>query len=412
MSKNNTLDRSLYIQERINIALDELIKLADKLDKCPTVAEYESIKHLGYRRRDLEKNLNMKYNDICKKYIPKYKVNSDRNISKESIFENIKRMITENGGVMTFDEMKEKGLPYSYSLFESKCNMTFNQIISYLGYDPVGTTTISRSKEIMLSDFYNLFLELGRVPYAQDLNKATMANRDTYMRIFGSTENICKLLDIDYVQHYKGTGAGKQCLDNNGGKCRSYMECVITNFFIDNDIAYIKEALYKELIQNDTRRFDWKLTIDDKIYYVEYAGIYYPNKMYSGFNKNYVNKIDGKIKDLKDGGNYDKCLFIFPEDIKTKSLKEIFESFLGVALKETKDKYKITTIEYFNKTNEELLEIVMRYSTTPEILPSTGIISKKESGTYDEIRKRFKTYNDFALHFGKQTLQPYKKLVV
>lgn len=153
------------------------------------------------------------------------------------------------------------------------------------------------------------------------------------------------------------------------------------------------------------RRFDWKLYLNGKTYYVEYAGMYYPDKTNSDINMRYVDKINSKIKDLKDIGVFNQYLFIYPEDIKTKTLKDIFESFLGIELIDG-NTYKINTMEYFTLSSEELLEIVMQYSTDHNILPSTSIIAKKESGIYKEIMKRFKSYNNFALHFGKQTISP------
>ena len=95
---------------------------------------------------------------------------------------------------------------------------------------------------------------------------------------------------------------------------------------------------------------------------------------------------------------------------RSKTLKEIFEPFLGVELEENKNGYNIAIVEYFNKTDKELLDIIMKHSTNANILPSTSIISRKEGGAYNEIRKRFKTYNNFALHFGMTTMCPPKLL--
>ena len=403
------IEKPLTDKERIDISINELIKLSNILNKCPTVSEYENIKHRGFGRRELEKQLNMKYNNICKKYIPEYSVNNDIDIPREKILNDMKNMLIENGGAMTYDQMKEKGLPYSQTVFESKCHMSFIQIIEYLGYTPLGTTTAMRTKEEMLSEFYDLFLKLKRVPYVRDLDNASTVNSSTYLKYFDSIENICELVDIDYTKYYKGTGAGKSCLDKNGGKCRSFMESILTNYYIDNELEYEKETSYNEFFTGDTRRFDWKLSLNNKYYYIEYCGMYYPNKMNSNMNMAYVKKIDSKIKDLKNIGAYHQCLFIFPEDIKTKTLKEIFEPFLGIKLKENNNSYRISTIEYFNKTNKELLDIIMKHSINNNVLPSTSIISSKEGGAYSEIRKRFKTYNNFAQHFGMTTMCPPSK---
>lgn len=238
------IDKPLTDEERIDISINELIKLADELDRCPTVAEYEIIEHKGFGRRVLESKLNIKYNDICRKYLPEYELNNDLDIPKEKILFDINNMLIENGRSMTFEEMKEQGLPYLYNIFESKCHMLFNEIITYLGYTPIGTTTIIRSKEEMLDDFNNLFLKLKRIPYVRELdNIMNTASWSTYIKHFGSIENVCKLLNIDYKKYYKGTGAGKICFDKNGDKCRSFVECVITNFYIDNKLEYKKRNI-------------------------------------------------------------------------------------------------------------------------------------------------------------------------
>jgi len=408
------IEKPLTDEERIEISIIELIKLSEELGKCPTVSEYESVIHKGFVRRVLEGKLHLKYNDICKLYISNYNVNSDRDIDPAEITENLKIVCEKLGRPPFYTELRDFGLHYSYNLFESKFHMSYNQLISNMGYEPSGSTTFIRSKEEMLDDFNKLFIKLKRVPYVDDLNKGDVASWSTYIKHFDSIENICELLDIDYDKYYKSTGAGSTCLDKNGGKCRSFTECIITNFYIDNNIEYIKEPKYIDvtIIKRDRRKFDWGLTVNGKKLFVEYAGMYYPNKMYSHINKKYVHKIDNKIEDLKNIGVFDKCLFIYPEDIKTKTLKEIFEPFLGVYLKDSIDTYKINTVEYFTKTSEELLEIVMGYSTTPDILPSTSIIAKRESALYKEIMKRFKGYNNFALHFGKTTMCPPKQLVI
>ena len=175
-------------EERVNISVNELIKLAHTLNKCPTVAEYESIKHRGYQRRDLEKHLKMKYNDICRKYISQYKLNNDMDVSKETIFKDMKDMLIKNGRAMTFDEMKEQGLHYSYSIFESKCNMLFNDIILHLGYIPIGTTTSTKTRDKMLNDFNKLFIKLNKIPTVKDLDKnnGETSNWSTYIRHFDS----------------------------------------------------------------------------------------------------------------------------------------------------------------------------------------------------------------------------------
>lgn len=403
------IDKPLSDKERIKISICELVELANKLNKCPTVAEYESEKYRGFSRRDLEKKLSLKYNDICKKYIFQFKLNNEVDIPKEKIIADIRDVFNKLGRAPLFKELKKFGLNYSFTTFNTKFNMDYNELIISMGYTPSGTTTLMRTKDEMLKDFNDLFLKLKRIPFVNDFaNNNDIADYSTYIRYFDSIENVCQLLNIDYEKYYKGKTPGKVCLDKNGDKCRSLIECNITNFLIDNSetLEYIKEPKYNELIKSDKRKFDWKLLVrgGDTSYYIEYAGMYYNDKPRGDITKKYKVKIDNKIKDLQKCGHLDKCLFIYPEDIKTKTLKEIFESFLGVELKHVENTYDITYLDYFCLTDEELLKKIMIYSNDKNILPSTAVISKNELGVYKQIIRRYKTYDNFAKHFGKMTL--------
>lgn len=402
------IEKPLTNEERILASVKELIKLAKKLNKCPTVYEFESINHRGFSRRELERRLGLKYNVICKTYIPEYTINHNLDISKEKIFEDMKNMLVENGCAMTFEQMKNNGLPYSHTVFESKCNMTFNQIIEYIGYTPVGSTTMVRTEEEMLRDFYDLFVKLKRIPYHNDMNNnKSIASAGTYIRYFGSIENVCKILNIDYRKYFKGAGAGKICFDNNGDICKSLEECNITNFFIGNNIIYDKQPKYNELIKGSRKLFDWKVFVNNQWYYVEYAGMY-SDKPRGSIGRKYKERLEDKIESLRLNGHLSKCLFIYPDDVKTKTLKEIFEPFLGIELKHVENTYNINYRECFSMTDEKLLEIIMPYSDNQDVLPSTRIISSKESGIYNEIIKRYGKYSNFAVRFGKKIISKNK----
>jgi hypothetical protein len=69
-------------------------------------------------------------------------------------------------------------------------------------------------------------------------------------------------------------------------------------------------------------------------------------------------------------------------------------------LKHVENTYNINYRECFSMTDEELLNVIMEYSDNQDILPSTGIISKKESGIYHEIIKRYEKYSNFAKKYG------------
>lgn len=322
--------KPLTDEERIEISINELIKLANSIRRCPTVSEYEIIEHRGFSRRVLEDKLNIKYNDICRKYLSEYELNNDLDIPKEKILSDIKEVCEKLGKPPIFSKLKDFGLHYSYSIFESKFNMSYNQLISSMGYEPSGTTTFSKNEETLLDEFYNYFKVLGRIPYTNELNSSSMtASQATYHKFFGTIKNVCDILNIDYETYYKDVGACRTYIDKNGDICRSLVELHITNFLIDNNVKYEKETFYSELIDfMGRKRFDWKIYINDKIYYVEYFGLFSKNPK-RNIDKKYVIRTKYKIKKLYQYGFKDQCLFIFPNDIKTKSLEEIF-SKIGV----------------------------------------------------------------------------------
>jgi hypothetical protein len=151
-----------------------------------------------------------------------------------------------------------------------------------------------------------------------------MLEYSTYLNRFGSIENVCELLGIEYKQRI--TSCGKLCYDKANELCRSYSERDITNYFIDNNIIYDKECQYNKFLNNktDMRRLDW-IVLDSNFnkYYVEYFGLWDDRR-----KVNYRSKAKKKIKDLYKKGYGDKCIFIFPWDLKHKYLNEIFESIL------------------------------------------------------------------------------------
>ena len=392
-------------EERIEISIKELIKLADKLNKCPTVAEYDTLTHRGFGRRVLETKIKIKYNDICRKYIPQYDLNSIHGeVTKEDLTNELTRIYNILNRPPMFIELEEYGCKYSWNLFTRVFDgITYHQVIEGLNWIPSGSTSMVRTEEEMLTDFNNLFLKLKRIPYHNDMNNnSDIASAPTYISHFGSIENICKLLDIDYKKYYKGGGAGKICFDKNGEKCKSLEECNIANFFIDNELIFIRQPKYKELIEDSKKVFDWKVLINNQWRYVEYAGMY-SDKPRGGIGRKYKERLEDKIEILRLNGHLDKCLFIYPEDVKTKTLKEIFEPFLGIELKHVENTYNISTRECFSMTDEELLEVLMPYSNNQDVLPSTMIISRKESGIYHEIIKRYGKYSNFANSMGKRT---------
>ena len=329
----NLCEKPLTEIERVEISINELIKLANKLNKCPTVEEYERIKHKGYQRRNLEDKLNIKYNIICNIYLPNYTLNHNLDKTKDDIIKSINNMYEEYGYILPYEEYSKLNNSCSYNLFKKFFDKTYGEVVESLGYKMFGITTIIRTEEELLNDFYNLFIKLKRIPYFIDIDgEDNIASSKTYVKYFKKIENICNLLNIDYKLHYRKSGAGKICYDKNGGLCKSIPEKDISNFFIDKNIYFEKENRYKDEIDNDItrRRFDFKIKYKNKWYYIEYFGMY-NYKSSEKISDKYLHKTKRKIKDLYKYGLINQCIFIFPKDIKcnkNERFQDKMESFL------------------------------------------------------------------------------------
>jgi hypothetical protein len=305
------IDKPLTDIERIAISIDNLMLLAKQLNRCPTVYEFESFKHRGFSRRILEDKLNLKYNNICRKYIPDYKLNNNRDYTKEEIADKLKFIYEQLNRAPMFYELKEYNFHHDIGLMSKLFDVdTYNEVMLAMGWTPSGTTTIVKPKDEMLKDFYSYFLELGRVPYSYEINNnKNMCTHPTYLIHFESIENVCNLLNIDYKKHYI-PNLYQVYFDKIGEPCRSRGEVTITNWLIDNNIKYTKEFPYKHVTFDiDHRRFDWMVEINSIQYYIEFAGLYGSGLF------NYDEKTERKIKDLISLGVYDRCLFIYPKDI-------------------------------------------------------------------------------------------------
>jgi hypothetical protein len=101
------LKYSQDITDKIIISINELICIAQKLNRCPSTSEYEALKQKAYCRRPLENRLKMKYNDICKKFIPQFTLNFIHEHSKEDILKALNKIKDEIGRAPSFREFKE-----------------------------------------------------------------------------------------------------------------------------------------------------------------------------------------------------------------------------------------------------------------------------------------------------------------
>lgn len=311
-----------------------IIELGEKLQRFPTVAEYESQckDRNALERRKMEKFYGKKYNDICKQLLPDFRPNAVFNeYTCEMIIQDILDCIKKSLPIVpTFDEYCElSNNPYSQNTIKKFCEKTYIEIINELGYKSRGTTTRQKTKEEMINDFIKLYKELGRIPVTEEINGCEYCvSSPTYSVHFGGIEDICIACDIEYVAN-ENNGFGFIVKDKNGDYCKSYAESVFTNYFIDNGIKYEKEYNYNKIPnfdEKDRRSLDWMIEYNGKVFYVEYFGCY-TNTKNTSMNKGYVQKANKKVKDFKEKGLFDSCIFIYPKEYTTKTPKEIFKPY-------------------------------------------------------------------------------------
>lgn len=121
----------------------------------------------------------------------------------------------------------------------------------------------------------------------------------------------------------------KDLYDINNDKCDSIPEKIITNWLIESGFSFVKHPYYKNYIQNEKtfRKFDWVINANDRLYYVEYFGLWDVNSN-SSYLKLYTYRAKKKIKLLYKNGLINNAILIFPHDFKTKPLNQIFSKFI------------------------------------------------------------------------------------
>lgn len=296
--------RPLTKEERMVATINEINDLYIELDKIPTKKEYNKYRVKGYSTNRIRDIFGTPYTAFCSTYIENYYNKYDITIDK------YKRLISDYISKAKRVPFCEE-LGYTYKFLITNFNKNYTEILNEMGLEPFQYNQISDEK--LLEDFYLLYKKLGYVPSYDELDDSEITcNGVTYNRRFGGIESVCNILNIKYDRHY---GFGTLCHDDNGILCNSAKERDISNFFIKNNIEYEKEVSYSELIDNDSRRFDWKIRYNNKIYYVEYFGLYFTDKRESKIIMSYIKRARKKIRDLYKNNVVEDCIFIFPDNI-------------------------------------------------------------------------------------------------
>lgn len=181
---------------------------------------------------------------------------------------------------------------------------------------------------------------------------------------------------------------GVVLISSKGDVCQSQTELEIAEFFIANDMPYEKDPPYSEIFGKDNRKFDFKIFYNEKIYYMEFFGLYGSTK-----NKAYSKKTDKKVEELKQKEVSDQCLFIYPDMLNEADIYSILISMFKMT------EFKIpknlpTQMGYMS--DKKLLELVMSCSSKEGELPTVRELSNHNSMILNEINNRYESYTEFA----------------
>jgi hypothetical protein len=202
--------------------------------------------------------------------------------------------------------------------------------------------------------------------------------------------------EIKKKMNYKNN---KDFIDNNGDYNRSTYELITANFLIAQKIPYKREQ--SPFPKFDGRyRSDFTLyTENQKLVHIEIWGLSKnENSERAAIYLNRRNKKESLYK--KHDIN---VISIEPEVFKQsysnieKDLNNILSKYLNLKFKKVEQKALIPAREL---SDEQLLEVVMKYSDNSNFLPKARLICIKESGIYKEIVKRYENFRNFGEKFG------------
>ena len=86
------IEKPLSVEERMDISIIELRKVAEQLGRIPFCDEYVEMKDKGYSKYPLQKHFNMPYSQICDKYLSDFKDIIPDGYKKCSICKEIKEI--------------------------------------------------------------------------------------------------------------------------------------------------------------------------------------------------------------------------------------------------------------------------------------------------------------------------------
>lgn len=231
------------------------------------------------------------------------------NKSDEELLQDLKTLYEVSGIVPEYRDI-QTNLNFSGKVYVARFGGWYETL------EKAGIPYTKRNKfltdEEIIKEWEILKNELGRVPACKEFDLIY----SIWWR-WGSYYDF--LVDYGYNDIELSNLYSKIHITDNGTKCRSRLELIITSYFENNNIEFYMNYPYKNALQNDNtaRTFDWMVKQNNNTYYIEMFGII--------GNEDYYEKTKRKIEDCKK--NNINLVALYPDDLK-KPLNEVF-SFLN-----------------------------------------------------------------------------------
>jgi hypothetical protein len=248
--------------------------------------------------------------------------------------------------------------------------------------------------EILSKDILQLKTKIGRFPNKEEiLTHLKIGYR--YLKKHGGMYEIKRKLNVSDERN--------KFIDNSGFYNNSSYEMMVANFLIENNVPYLRE---QQIVKNHKFRSDFTVyNQNDKPIHVELWGFLKSNNTKVGLEYNEVREIKEQL--YKD--HYIEYLSIEPTIFYKKNYNNMQESLMNIFellinnhnLKFVKQDVLIPSHEHLD---EEILQIALSYSHDINYLPEANIFREKHMGLYNQILKRYETYNNFAEKFNKKLL--------
>ncbi|MCA1021662.1 homing endonuclease associated repeat-containing protein [Halobacillus litoralis] len=300
----HNFNRSQYTREEITESVRRYIK---KHNKPPTISQLKESSELP-SPATIDRNFGSLNKLLVELGINPPHVKKS-NLSNKELLDKLIKLNSKLGRQPTYKDV-EKHLGISRSLYYIR----FGGI--YKALNQVGLLRVKRGKfhtnSDLIAEWYTLKENLGRIPTLKDIENCGWNFYSSIVSRWDSYTNFLKILDED--QNYNKFGC-KTYISNEGIKCFSYGEYIITNWLENKGILFKKDYPYKNVMPHDNSRrtFDWMIKSNDNLFYIELFGITNVNA--------YDMKAKDKIEDCKM--NKINLIPLYPKDLK-RPLNEVF----------------------------------------------------------------------------------------